>query len=107
MKKYFSFLVVGIIFVSLSVKTDAQQNSSATQNDSLFPKNIPALLMSSNGSVIKTKKEWEKIRRPELEQLLENEIYGFVPFGDVKMTSKVLEQDDNALEGKVSYIFRI
>ena len=56
--------------------------------------------MSSNGSVIKTKKEWEKIRRPELEQLLENEIYGFVPFGDVKMTSKVLEQDDNALEGK-------
>ena len=99
MKKYFSILVVGIIFVSLSVKTDAQQNSSATQNDSLFPKNIPALLLSGNGTVIKTKKEWEKIRRPELEQLLENEIYGFVPSADVKMTSAVIEQDDNALGG--------
>lgn len=41
-----------------------------------------------------------KIRRPELEQLLENEIYGFVPSADVKMTSAVVEQDDNALGGK-------
>ena len=100
MKKYFLIHFVGIIFVSLSVKTVAQQNSSATQNDSLFPKNIPALLLSSNGTVIKTKKEWEKIRRPELEQLLENEIYGFVPVGNVKMSRKVIEQDDKALEGK-------
>lgn len=101
MKKYFSILVVGIIFISFSVKSDAQQNSpAATQNDSLFPKNIPALLMSSNGKVIKNKKEWEKIRRPELAQLLENEIYGFVPSANVKMTSAVLEQDDNALGGK-------
>ena len=100
MKKYFSILFVGIIFISFSVKTDAQQNSSAaTQNDSLFPKNIPALLLSGNGTVIKTKKDWEKIRRPELEQLLENEIYGFVPSADVKMTSAVIEQDDNALGG--------
>ena len=101
MKKYFSILFVGIIFISFSVKSDAQQNSpAAKQNDSLFPKNIPALLMSSNGTVIKTKKDWEKIRRPELEQLLENEIYGFVPSADVKMTSAVVEQDDNALGGK-------
>ncbi len=100
MKKYFSILFLGLIFISFSLKTDAQQYSpAATQNDSLFPKNIPALLLSSNGTVIQTKKDWEKIRRPELEQLLENEIYGFVPTADVKMTSAVIEQDDNALGG--------
>jgi len=61
MKKYFSILFVGLIFISFSVKTDAQQNSSAaTQNDSLFPKNIPALLLSRNGTVIKTKRTGKK-----------------------------------------------
>ncbi len=101
MKKYFSILVVVISFIPFSIKSYSQHyNTLAAQNDSLFPKSIPALLMSSNGSVIKTKKEWEKIRRPELEQLLENEIYGFVPVGNVNMSSKVIEQDDNALGGK-------
>jgi hypothetical protein len=61
MKKHFLIHFVGIIFVSLSVKTVAQQNSSATQNDSLYPKNIPALLLSSNGTVIKTKKELDNL----------------------------------------------
>ena len=63
MKKYFSILVVGIIFISFSIKSNAQQNSVAvTKNDSLFPKNTPALLISSNGTVIKTKKEWENLK---------------------------------------------
>ena len=101
MKKYFSILVVVIFFIFFSLNCYSQQiNALVAQNDSLFPKNIPALLLSSNGTVIKTKKEWEKIRRPELEQLLENEIYGFVPVGDVKISSKLVEQDDNALGGK-------
>ena len=101
MKKYFSILVVVISFISFSLNSYSQQiNALVAQNDSLFPKNIPALLLSSNGTVIKTKKEWEKIRRPELELLLENEIYGFVPVGNVNMSSKVIEQDDNALGGK-------
>ena len=101
MNHFFSIIFLGITLATFPNPIAAQQtNARAIINDSLFPKNIPALLLSSNGTVIKTKKEWEKVRRPELEQLLENEIYGFVPSGDVKMTTQVLEQDENALGGK-------
>lgn len=99
MKKLFSIIIFGAALFLFRLPSYAQSNS-AIPNDSLFPKNIPALLIANNGTIIKTKREWEKIRRPELVQLLENEIYGFVPSTNVEMNATILEQDENALGGK-------
>jgi dienelactone hydrolase len=101
MNKYFLPNILCVLILITNMEVSAQPTlGDIIQNDSLFPKNIPPLLISSNGKVIQTKKDWEKIRRPELEQLLENEIYGIVPSVHVKMTALVVEQDDNAIGGK-------
>ncbi len=62
--------------------------------------NIPELLTAQNGNTISSAKQWEKIRRPEILAMVETEIYGVVP-GELKIAEvKLLEQDDQALNGK-------
>jgi hypothetical protein len=40
---------------------------------------LPEVLRAVNGRKIKTVRQWEKIRRPELLELFRKEVYGFVP----------------------------
>ena len=51
---------------------------------SFSQQNIPALLMAKNGNTIASVKQWEKIRRPEIQALVETEMYGKVP-GELKI----------------------
>lgn len=61
---------------------------------------VPDPLTSFNGRAIKNKRQWEKKRRPELLEFFTTHVYGKVP-GNLKITSwKIVEQSDNALDGK-------
>jgi hypothetical protein len=61
---------------------------------------VPELLVSNDGKTIKTKKQWNNIRRPEIVALLENEEYGKIP-GDIKISKvTITDEDRNALQGK-------
>jgi hypothetical protein len=61
---------------------------------------LPPLLVSQNGKSISTKEQWEKIRRPEIKDMFELQMYGKVP-GKLKIASvKILEMDNQALNGK-------
>lgn len=61
---------------------------------------IPALLTSKEGKLISSVKQWEKIRRPEIQSMIEFEMYGKVP-GNLKIAEvSILDQDDQALNGK-------
>lgn len=61
---------------------------------------IPALLTSKEGKIISSVKKWEKIRRPEIQSMIELEMYGKVP-EDLKIAEvNILDQDDQALNGK-------
>jgi hypothetical protein len=61
---------------------------------------IPEILKSSSGMQITSVKKWEQSRRPELQALIEHEMYGKVP-GNLKISSvKILEEDQNAINGK-------
>ncbi len=93
LKKPKQFLVVFILVLMAIQPAFAQINSSGS-----VP-NLPALLLSNNGNAIKNKKDWEKIRRPEIAALVEKEIYGFVPDQKIDCTSELLEQDNNAIGG--------
>ena len=61
---------------------------------------VPDPLTTFKGKKIKSVKKWEKARRPELLHFFENNVYGKIP-KTLKIDSyNILEQDDNALNGK-------
>ena len=67
---------------------------------SFSQQNIPGLLIAQNGNIIASSKQWEKIRRPEILAMVENEMYGMVP-GELKISEiNILDQDDQAINGK-------
>ncbi len=60
---------------------------------------VPDLLISQRNRKINTVKKWEKIRRPELLSLFQNEVYGKVP-GNLTLSDTIVwERDDQALNG--------
>jgi hypothetical protein len=61
---------------------------------------LPELLISNKGKKITDSKEWIKTRRPEIISLFEDNMYGKIP-GKLKISSwKILEENQNALDGK-------
>lgn len=63
---------------------------------------LPDPLVSSSGKVIKNKRQWEKVRRPELIELFETEMFGKMPGRPEDMHFKVLSTDAKALDGKAT-----
>jgi hypothetical protein len=61
---------------------------------------IPDPLTSFRGRTIKNTRQWERKRRPELLEFFTNNVYGKVP-GELKISAwDIIEQSDNALNGK-------
>ena len=61
---------------------------------------VPDPLLTFSGHTINSVKKWEKVRRPELLRFFENDIYGKLP-KKLKIDSyAILEEDNNALNGK-------
>mgnify|MGYP001766631012 FL=1 len=70
-------------------------------DESKVPKYIlPDVLTTFNGKKVKTEKIWEKKRRPELLNYFTENMFGKIP-GAIKISSvEILEQSDNAYDGK-------
>jgi hypothetical protein len=85
MKKRIFFSTLVILF---SLHSFSQQN------------NLPEILTLASGKKIASVKQWEKVRRPEIQSQVEFEMYGKVP-ANLKIDEVVvLDQDDQALNGK-------
>ena len=72
---------------------------------------LPELLISKNGRHIKNAKRWEKVRRPEILKLFEEEIYGKIPEKIAISKVIVYEADGEAFGGlatrkQLSLVFR-
>ncbi len=63
---------------------------------------LPELLVREDGKDVKTKSEWEKIRRPEIVKLFENNVYGKVPKDFDNIDFKVVNKDESAMNGKAT-----
>lgn len=60
----------------------------------------PDALTTFSGERIITPEEWHMKRRPEVHEFFETKVYGKVPGKLDPVTFHVLEQDENALDGK-------
>src|SRR5690606_3915918 len=61
---------------------------------------LPNPLTSFSGRKIKNTRRWEKVRRPELMHFFTNNVYGKVP-AELEISKwEVVEESDNALNGK-------
>lgn len=62
---------------------------------------LPDLLVSNNGKVVKNARQWEKIRRPEIMSIYENEMFGKVPPRPAEMHFGLSAPDSLVYDGKV------
>jgi cyclophilin family peptidyl-prolyl cis-trans isomerase len=62
-------------------------------------KAFPDPLKMLDGTAVRTKEEWEKKRKPELKELFQHYMYGYLP-APRKVEAKVEREDDKALGGK-------
>jgi len=64
---------------------------------------LPDPLVSEGGQPIKTAKEWQEQRRPEILELFRTHVYGRAPIGRPKdLSFKVIEENRRAMDGKAT-----
>lgn len=90
-----TFILLILVFTNLV------SGQTANYDESKIPEfTLPELLITNNGEKITDAKGWMKKRRPEVLALFENTMYGKIP-GKLKISSwKVLEESNDALNGK-------
>lgn len=89
-------LTILLFLVSMSIS-----KAQTIYNENEVPLfEVPNPLITFKGKTISTTADWEKLRRPELHAFFKDNVYGRVP-KNLKIDSyHILEQDDNALNGK-------
>lgn len=93
--KYMAFFL--LLFFSTNLFA---QHLDANLEESEIPNyKLPKLLVSQSGRKIKNSKRWEKIRRPELLKLFNQEIYGKVPKKIDISEVMVHEENGEAFDG--------
>lgn len=105
MKK--SVFVVFLFVLSISVDAQSIQtvhknyNALANYDESKVPAyRLPNPLICLDGTLVTTKKQWERKRRPELLQEITRDMYGLVPQSKVPFKYMVDREDAHALNGK-------
>jgi len=61
---------------------------------------LPDPLVMNDGTPVKTRKQWEDKRRPELKALFQKAMYGDIPAKPKKINFKLQNQHDDFLDGK-------
>lgn len=66
-------------------------------------KKLPDVFLCLDGVMVKTKKDWEEMRRPELLKLFEQEEYGRIPEQELKVTIRLTNEcaNENIISGTV------
>jgi len=89
-----------IMFLGAVALISCLQAQEANYDETLVPEYVlPDLLINKDGSQVKNAKDWEKVRRPEVLGLFEQNVYGKVPDGDFKQSHEILSHEPNALNG--------
>ncbi len=60
---------------------------------------LPEILVSNSNESISNVDQWEELRRPEILELFESEVYGRIPDHDVEVEFKIIDEKKGALDG--------
>ncbi|WP_317172045.1 acetylxylan esterase [Zobellia roscoffensis] len=91
-----------LLFILLTLTTlGLMAQPEANYDETKVPKfSVPDPLTTFSGEAITDSQEWEEKRKLEIYQFFEKQIYGKVPALLDEYSFKVIEQDNQALEGK-------
>ena len=95
MKKIKRLLILLAWVMSFTIYSQADNNETKRELQ-----NLPEILISINGKEIKNSTDWEQIRRPEIVELFEMQMYGKVPDKPIETIFKVTKNVVSAQEGK-------
>ena len=89
-------IIIAFIFAISLVSIQAQN-----YDESKVPAyTLPDVLKTTNNTVVSNKTTWEKIRRPEILKLFENNIYGQMPKSFDRIKYTITNEDAAAMNGK-------
>lgn len=95
-----ALFLFSILFSLISISTILAQNA-ANYNESKVPDLIlPDPFVSFKGKSIQTIQDWESIRRPEILQLFEENVYGKIPTDFDAITFKEVSESQNPYPDK-------
>jgi hypothetical protein len=97
MKKFIiAFALLGTVSTG-----QGQNHNEANYDESKVPAyTLPDVLQTTSNTKVTSKTEWEKVRRPQVVKLFEDNIYGQIPktYSNIRYT--VTNQDASAMNGK-------
>lgn len=90
---------LSIVIILISIHPLIAQNYDEA---SVGTYRLPELLKTQDGEKVNTTKEWEKVRRPEILKLFEDNVYGKVPQDFDNIEFEITNEDKNSMEGKAT-----
>lgn len=96
-------LVTAFLIVALVTGIKAQDQNKTNYDESKVPGyTLPDVLRTSANKDVKNKATWEKVRRPEILRLFEDNIYGQMPQKYSGIKYSVINENTNTMSGKAT-----
>ena len=95
----FKYLIPMVVLSCCVFRTGAQPKDFNNDESTVAPYVLPDPLLTQTGRRVRNKRQWERVRRPELYSLFEGEMFGKMPGRPRDMHFKVLSFDGQALGG--------
>ena len=93
-------LIIGCLS---GLNSQAQQAMASNTDESKVPPyTLPDVLQMPNGKKVTSSKDWENVQRPFIYYLYEEIQFGRYPTKKINIRYRLLETDENALEGKAT-----
>jgi len=91
-----NIILIFLLFIAYQSPAQFEPN----YDESKIPEFIlPDNLISNGNTTILNADQWEKIRRPEILELFESEVYGKIPDQDIEVEFKIVDVRKEALDG--------
>lgn len=95
-KLAFFALLIGV-YGNISAQTKKQATNYDEQKVPVFQ--LPDLLTCQDGTPVKTAKDWERKRRPEIMEFFQSNVYGRTPKDKIKVAYEPVAKNTKALGG--------
>ncbi len=99
-KSLLSSILLPLLFLPLCLPVGSLQADEFNYDEAKVPAyTLPELLKAEDGTPIDSTELWNTKRRPELLRLFEENVFGTLPQGEIKLRTKVRSENPKALNG--------